>query len=462
MGLPAINSLAYMELMLYGGKAGLNSACPSFLNGYRGNVGMYNNMMGIYNNPYISPNNFGFNPTFQGGSIYDSFTPSYGQQQQASNNVGFGASEADLNILGDYYLKGLSPSESLINAAAGGVVFGAINNPRVIVHPWNSLKATLSTNKIFEEVTKEGSNLNALWKNAETTNIMQEAYARTHKLEALNNSKLGLFRKRIDSAEYDRLKKVMEDALKFSGTEAEKIKKIAEATEEIKKATNAYTGAIPRGLRALGLQKPFTALRKHINPSQYEAITKVAAENVAKEGTELTLGKSMAKSCGFKNGLLFAAFEFLNDMVFEKKIQKAFSKDSSTGWTQVGQTTVKGISSAVGWAVGEGIGAWAGGLAAAKVGAMAGTAIAPGVGTVIGAVAGLVGGSIGMWLTGKITKKIIGQDVADKVEVENMKKTPEGQAQLLQLTVQQAQSDKKIDARTLQALQNVARVYGLT
>ena len=120
MGLPAINSLANMELMLYGGKAGLNSACPSFLNGYRGNVGMYNNFMGMYNNPYTSPNNFGFNPTFQGGSIYDSFTPSYGQQQ-TGNNVGFGASEADLNVLGDYYLKGLSPSESLMGAATGGV-----------------------------------------------------------------------------------------------------------------------------------------------------------------------------------------------------------------------------------------------------------------------------------------------------------------------------------------------------
>ena len=53
---------------------------------------------------------------------------------------------------------------------------------------------------------------------------MQEAYARTHKLEALNPKhwKLGLFRKSLDKAEYDRLKKVMEDALKFVGTEDKK------------------------------------------------------------------------------------------------------------------------------------------------------------------------------------------------------------------------------------------------
>ena len=225
---------------------------------------------------------------------------------------------------------------------------------------------------------------------------------------------------------------------------------------KVKLLSFAVSSAVLAMAPNLAMAKNYESEMVIIHPFQW------TYENIAKECTELTLGKSMAKSCGIKNGLFFAAFEFLNDMVFEKKIQKAFSKDSSTGWTQVGQTTAKGISSAVGWAVGEGIGAWAGGLAAAKIGAMAGTAIAPGVGTVIGAVAGLVGGSIGMWLTGKITKKIIGQDVADKVEVENMKKTPEGQAKLLQLTFQQAQDSKKVDARTMQALQNVAKVYGLT
>ena len=37
-----------------------------------------------------------------------------------------------------------------------------------------------------------------------------------------------------------------------------------------------------------------------------------------------------------------------------------------------------------------------------------------------------------------------------------MKKTPEGQAQLLQLTAQQAMSDKKLDPKVALALQNIA------
>ena len=151
---------------------------------------------------------------------------------------------------------------------------------------------------------------------------------------------------------------------------------------------------------------------------------------------------------GVKGGLLMMGLELLMSL---GNIKEAFSKDNKTGFTQVGQTLVKGAGSAAGWAVGEAAGVWA----ATKICAAVGTAIAPGVGTAIGAVLGLVGGSIGCWLMGKCTKALVGQDVGEKVKIEKMKQTPEGQAQLLQLTMQQ----KDIPADVQQSMQNVAMRY---
>ena len=44
-------------------------------------------------------------------------------------------------------------------------------------------------------------------------------------------------------------------------------------------------------------------------------------------------------------------------------------------------------------------------------------------------------------------------------KVEKMKQTAQGQQELLQLTMQQAQDDKKLDPKTAQAIQNVYSVY---
>ena len=74
----------------------------------------------------------------------------------------------------------------------------------------------------------------------------------------------------------------------------------------------------------------------------------------------------------------------------------------------------------------------------------------------------MVGGSIGTWAMGKLTKKLVGEDVGSKVEVDNMKKTAQGQQQLLELTLNQAKEDqnnKKLDPKVAQALQNVISSY---
>ena len=132
-------------------------------------------------------------------------------------------------------------------------------------------------------------------------------------------------------------------------------------------------------------------------------------------------------------------------------IKEAFSKDNKTGMKQVGQTLVKGAGSAAGWAAGEALGVWASAALCAKIG----TAISPGLGTAIGGVLGMVGGGIGMWLTGKLTKAAVGQDVAEKVKLDKMKQTPEGQVELLKLTAQQ----KNIPLDVQQSMQNVISQY---
>ena len=463
MEIPAINSLANMEYMLYGGNSGLNMNCPSYLNGYVGggmsNYVNYGNMYGNY-----------YNPSFYGYNNQDIFTRANAQSDGTGAASGTGANLSnpqfkglsdDLNELGDYYVKNSAPSESFIGAAVGGAAFGVMNNPRMIVHPINSIRATSAVEKMFRPLIKdETSALGKLWRDEAKGGyeIVSNAYSRMHKLEALNKSKLGLFRKSIKDIKgadgqkvYERLKGIMQAAI-----ESGDAKKIAEATELLKRETNAMTGYVPRFMRWANIDKPFVWLRKKfINPTHYEAdITKVADKAVTDAGAKTTFKQFMKHSCGIGNGLLFAGMEFAMDF---NKILTAFSKDSSSGMQQLGQTAVKGAGSAIGWAVGEGIGAWAG----AKLGAAAGTAIAPGVGTAIGAVAGLVGGSIGCWLLGKLTHAVVGQDVGTKVEVENMKKTKDGQYQLLTLTAQQANEDKKVSPRTLQALQNVGAFYGV-
>ena len=227
-------------------------------------------------------------------------------------------------------------------------------------------------------------------------------------------------------------------------------------------ANGREAGLLTRALKKIAGNNPVkngeikAMLDSHVNSKEFtEAWTKRLEEKTIK-GTSFK-GKfleNFKKGGGVKGGLLFLGFEFLTSL---GNIKSAVSKDNSTGIKQLGQTAVKGAGSAIGWVAGEAAGAAVG----AKLGAAAGTAICPGIGTAIGAVAGLIGGSIGCWLMGKVTKKVVGEDVGAKVEIENMKKTAEGHLQLLQLTAQIAEGDKELDEKTLQALSNVATAYNV-
>ena len=438
-----INSLSNMEYMLYGGASGVNPNCPSFSNGYMANRNSWNYQMPFgYNNQSIWNNQYGQNYGY--GNVGGASATTSNTQQVSQ--TGFGASARDMDTLGKYYLKGMEPSESLLGAAGGGAAFALVNNTRFIAHPFASLSSLGTVEKMFAGVKDEKSALGKLWSNPETNGLVRDAYHKMHKLEGASKWRFApLFKKRLDKTTYDALKKEMETALKSGNKE-----QIAKATEKIRVATGAKTGVIPQVWRNIrGNAAPDIAKMTTDTAVKSAVDKKIAEKAVTGYGEAIKKG---FKSQGLKGGAFFAAMEFLMDF---GKIKSAFSKDSTTGAKQLGQTSVKAAGSIIGWTVGEAVGAAAG----AKIGAAVGTAFCPGLGTAIGAVAGLVGGSIGTWAMGKLTKKLVGEDVGSKVEVEKMKKTAQGQAQLLQLTAQQAQDDKKLDPKVAQALQNVISSY---
>lgn len=433
MTLP-ISSLANMEFALYGGASG-NMNCPSYINGYRAG-----NLSSSYN-PYMysMANQNSWRPN-QAQNINQGISQN---TNPVSNSVGDVTKGSNIDILTDYYAKNLEPSESLASAVIMGGVSGALMmNPRYIAHPINSFKGLKDVKEMFKSVKVDGSDLNKLWK--ENPTVMQDAYFRMHKAASRANSKLGLFRKRYSDTEYKELKKIMQEAL-----DSKDIQKIAEAS---KKLENAYisNGHIP-------------SLFKKIRGKEVTTVAEKIADNTGiKEGAEALIKKnSMSYLSRFKHSLggrmaiLFAGVEMLMNI---GKIKTAFNHDKENpngeklGMKQLGQTTVKAVGNTLGWAAGEAAGIWA----ATKLGASIGTAFGPGVGTVIGGVAGLIGGSIGMWLAGKATKSIVGEDVANKVEAKKLAQTPEGKAQLLTLVAEKAQKNEEVPQNVMFAAQNVA------
>ncbi|MCQ2739481.1 MAG: hypothetical protein MJ237_04555 [bacterium] len=425
-----VQSLTNMEHALYGNQMGFYGNAPSALNNYQ---------MPVDNTYYYQqsplPYDYyqqSYSPTAQG----------YPTTQNSSQNsdTGFQGSKADWDKIGDYYLKQLSPSEGLTGAAVGGVSFAIMNNPRLVVHPFNSITSLKTTMEMFKCI-KTNPELAKMWANPESNEILREAFFRMNKVDARTKSKIGMFRKRYTEAEYNTLKEIMEKALNSGNKE-----QIIDATVKLK-AAYTNNGWFFRGWDKV--KSFFTGEIKDFNPLKGKENAKKLSE-FTEEVKAMGTGsfKNILKRGGLGNAAVFVLIEFIAGA---KNIKTAFSKDSNTGWTQVGQTAVKGAGSAAGWAVGEAAGIWA----STKLMASLGTAIAPGWGTIIGGALGMIGASIGMWLTGKATKWLVGEDVGAKVEIDNLKNTADGQAKLLQLTIDAAQKDKKLDKNTAIAMANI-------
>ncbi len=417
-----------------------------------GNPYAYIDGMGVPYNAYDSmANSYGYlNPDMYYNSAYDynSAALAQAQAEQTQTNM---ANSKDMQILADYHAKSLSPSESLGSAIVGmGVVGGLMNHPRYIAHPINSVMGLKDVHKIFKD-----PNVKALWE--KNYNVMQEAYFQMHKASSRQFSKIGLFRKRYTPDEYKHLKEIMEKAIKSNN-----IDEIAKASETLKHAyinngglykftngvKNFFTGSkteLPTVASRIADEATIAANTKTLLSTQLKPSFKQALKKGGVMGPVLFLGIELF--CGLGN--IKAAFA-------KDKEDKAAGKECKNyGQKQLGQTLVKGAGNAIGWAAGEAAGIWAAGALGAKIG----TAFGPGVGTIIGGLAGMVGGAIGMWLTGKATKALVGDDVANKITAENMLKTEEGQAELLQLTAQTAQKDKNLDPQVLAAFNNIMTQY---
>ena len=454
-----INSLMNMEMALYGG-SGLSTTAPSFYNNYMGGSfgNSYQNAYGYYNNAV----NYNNNLAFRGNQGYDA--TSFGQNiPQGYSNQG-GGQQSQGTIFGalnqkqgeaivDFYAKNLEPTQSFANAAISGTLMGAaMCNPRSVFHPINFVTSVGEVKEMFKDVKKEGTVLNKLWK--ENKVVMEEAYAQMHRATSRSKSKIGMFRKRYSAKEYQQLKGIMDSALKTGN-----IDEIAKATATLE---HAYCN---NGWFFRGWNKVKSLFGKSNLATVEKGLAKT--DEIAKRTTELlshnkmTIPKAFKKAGGWV-GIAFGAIEILLNL---NKIKTAKQRDAENaqrgqrtnyGAKQTKQTVLKAVSNSVGWMVGETLSIWA----YAKLGASVGTAISPGLGSLIGAAIGMLGGSLGMWAAGKlINKPLIGDDVANKIEAQNMARTQEGQQELLKYTMEQAQKGKINDPTVNQALGQLLNSY---
>lgn len=461
-----IQSLMNMEMQLYGG-IGMNANAPSYINNYQC-------ASNLFMNPYMNPTFNGYN--YNHNNLYNQNNTAFGQiipqgyveqaqaqnqaQPQASTNVSVpfeALNDDEIKALQKNYAESLSPSESIGSAAFGGATFGAIMAPRLIVHPIQSIRGTFDIKPMFSDIKKSGTWLNTTWLNKETNYVLRDAYAEMHKAASRSHWKIGLFRSKYKPEDYEKIKKIMQEAL-----DSRDEKLIREATQKLKHINKA-NGLLPRAFNGikgfLGLKTQELNITNRINEvhgskTNTETVKLISekASKVAAEKAGMTFKKALKRGGGIKGGLFFMGMELLFNF---GKIKTAFSKDKKTGMKQLGQTVVKGAGSAIGWAAGEAVGV----AGAAALGAKIGTLFGPGVGTIIGGLAGIVCGSIGCCLAGKVTNKLVGKDVADKIEAENLAKTEEGQLQLVQAAAEKIQSGKPIDPNAQNAVQKVLSLY---
>lgn len=445
MTLP-INSLANMEFMLYGGSSGINSNCPSYINGYQASnpySGYYNPMYlqnyANYQNSLANMNQAGGVQASVPSALQTQQTQTSGQTEQAT------ATNADINTLAKFYEDSNAVVQKWGDIGTSALMIGAMSNSQVLKHPFNSIRAIKVTNQVFD---KSNPAIQALWqKNPE---LMQKAYGQLHAVNRMAQPKFSFvqkwFQKPIEESARKDLEKIMADAIK-SGDE----KAILRATETLK-ASRGMDGYIPTAWNKV--KNFFGGNAKNLTPQ--ERIAKKAGEidKVVNAPAALKPGVGGLLKQGLKEGKTFALFGMVIDL---PKIISAY-KDGGTGsaLTQITQTGIRSVADGIGWTLGRA----AGGAIGTKVGAMIGTAVCPGIGTAVGAALGFLGGAAGSILASKITHALIPTDEATKLEAQKMTKTADGQANLLALAVQKKQAGEYVPQNVLLAANNVAASMG--
>lgn len=441
----SIQNLMAMEQALYptlSAGAGVNSACPNFLNGYRGNSiysptfrGGYTPSMNGYANPVSNTGSIFANPKKTG-------TAAAAGAALAANN----AIDADINVLADYAIKLNDESETLMGAAMGGLTFAAFENSQNVKHFINSSKSVKLADKIFD--IKNNAAIKELW--TKEPEIMQNAYSQVHSAYRRMQPKWSGVQKwfakplNAEDTKYvtDLIKKIETEVAKGANADKELI---AKYTEHLR-ATRGMDGYIPSA---------WNKVRQFFGANPGKARNFSASERVARKAIQIN-GAMQKLSTFAKIGKEFKGW-FIFEALIEgatKVIPTYINNGADSGNKQLLQSGVKAFASAGGWAVGR----VAGGVLGAKAGAALGTMICPGVGTAIGSVIGFAGGCIGSWLGCKAVKAVMGEEESEKIAKAQQKKqmtsTEEGQAQLLQLVYQKAQ-EGKAPAYVVNSLNNI-------
>lgn len=427
----AINNLANMEYMLYGSKMGMNTGCPNYYNGYMGTVN--NNMMNYYNPMFSGYNNYNSKDIFTQSQNANNAATQGNNSSNGYNPQFQGITEEDMNNLADYYAKNNALEEGFMGAAAGGLSWMAFEHAQSIFHPKNAWKGIKKAQEVFknlpENIAKENG---ALLERAQIA--VQQAWRDTGSKGWWSK----WLRKPLNAKDIEPLIKEMEGYVKTGDLNG-----IATVTEKLQTA-RSMNGRIP------GLYSKSKTVAQRLSENNKSIGTK-AAELVE-------LNKSVVEG-NWKN-LIKGSFkrDFVGFMIFESifnagKIMTAFEKDTKTGVEQAIQSAGKSALGTAGWCLGRAAGTWLG----AKAGMALGMAGGP-LGAGIGALIGFTVASIGMWAGHKLGNSILGKDVADKVEAENLAKTQEGQVQLLQFAMQKAQ-EGKTDSKTNQIVYKALNAY---
>ena len=468
-----ISSLSNMEMQLYGGR-NFGTSAPSYMNGYQGSQNMMNQysmpMFNGYNNYQNYSNYQNNNNSAFGQSVpmnYGTLTQQVGKTAQAQQgSVAQALTKAEADAFINYYAKGLTPTETLFAAGAGQAVFAITEHPRLIAHWWNSGKTIGGVEKMFKGIKNPSSELGKLWADPKSRDLIREAYMQTHKAQARLESKLGLFRssysRKVDGVAINKeaienLIKEMKDAVAKGNKE-----KIAEVTAKMQQAY-VSDGAIKRGWNGV---KNFVTNGDNKVKTVKEALADTAAID-AKKAELLADSPTNFKSCakkaqgGLFGPLIFFGMEFIMGW---SKISAAFAKDkeneargesTNLGWKQLGQTTVKAAGNAAGWTLGEAAGMYA----FSKWGGKIGQKLGAGAGSALGRIIPLVGAGIAMCLTGKLSRALVGRDIGDKIEAENLAKTEDGQKTMLQYAMEQAQAGKQLPPEVQNAATKIYAQY---
>ncbi len=440
MTLP-INSLANMEYMLYGGTSGLNSNCPSYINGYQAS----NPYTGYYNPQYLQNYaNYQNNISNPNGIAEVQNSSNAAQQTQITGTTGQNTqtpvTNADINALTKFYEDSNSMVQKWGDIGTSALFIAAAENSQVLKHPFNSIRAIKATNMIFD---KSNTAIQALWqKNPE---LMQKAYGQLHAVNRIAQPKFSFvqkwFQKPITETARKDLEKIMADAIK-SGDE----KAILRATETLK-ASRGMDGYIPTAWNKV--KNFFGGNAKNLTPQ--ERILKKAADidKAVNAPAALKPGVGGLLKQGLKEGKTFAIFGMVMDL---PKIFSAYKNGGiDSALTQITQTGIRSVADGIGWTLGRA----AGGAIGTKVGATIGTAVCPGLGTAVGAVLGFLGGAAGSILASKITHALIPTDEGTKLEAQNLTKTKEGRENLLSLVAQKYEAGETIPQNVLIAANNV-------